>query len=150
MSEANRRLLVVVQAEHRDAVERTSPGSVIQTFGEAADNKVLLRLAHEHGCEAELARAIERILERGELPDPEALAAEVAPPPSTVPKVNVPVPAVALYDALLKDEEGLAAVFHAGDPGPVLQQMRNDGDAEVREIAEESIATWPCRCRCRC
>jgi preprotein translocase subunit SecF len=31
----------------RDAVERTSPGSVIQTFGEAADNKVLIRLAGE-------------------------------------------------------------------------------------------------------
>jgi preprotein translocase subunit SecF len=30
----------------RDAVERTSPGSVIQTFGEAEDNKVLIRLAH--------------------------------------------------------------------------------------------------------
>jgi preprotein translocase subunit SecF len=31
----------------RDAVERTSPGSVIQTFGEAGDNKVLVRLAIE-------------------------------------------------------------------------------------------------------
>jgi preprotein translocase subunit SecF len=34
-------------AKIRDAVERTSPGSVIQTFGEAADNKVLIRLAGE-------------------------------------------------------------------------------------------------------
>jgi preprotein translocase subunit SecF len=31
----------------RDAVEKTAPGSVIQTFGEAEDNKVLLRLAIE-------------------------------------------------------------------------------------------------------
>jgi hypothetical protein len=65
----------------------------------------LLRLAHEHACEAELARAIERILERGELPDPEALAAEVAPPPTTVPEVNVAMPTVALYDALLEGGE---------------------------------------------
>ena len=31
----------------RDAVESTSPGSVIQTFGEPGDNKVLVRLALE-------------------------------------------------------------------------------------------------------
>lgn len=31
----------------RDAVEKTSPGSVIQVFGEPGDNKVLLRLAVE-------------------------------------------------------------------------------------------------------
>jgi hypothetical protein len=65
----------------------------------------LLRLAHEHACEAELARAIERILEHGELPDPEALAAELAPPPTTVPEVNVAMPTAALYDALLEGGE---------------------------------------------
>jgi preprotein translocase subunit SecF len=31
----------------RDALEKTAPGSVIQTFGEARDNKVLIRLALE-------------------------------------------------------------------------------------------------------
>jgi len=31
----------------RDSVEKASPGSVIQTFGEAEDNKVLIRLALE-------------------------------------------------------------------------------------------------------
>lgn len=65
----------------------------------------LLQLAHDHACEAELARAIERVLDRGELPDPEALAAEVAPPPATVPEVTVALPAVALYDGLLEGGE---------------------------------------------
>ncbi|TVQ36352.1 MAG: hypothetical protein EA356_05850 [Geminicoccaceae bacterium] len=65
----------------------------------------LLRLAHEHACEAALAQALERVLDRGELPDPEALAAEIAPPPDTVPDVTVTMPTVAVYDGLLEGGE---------------------------------------------
>jgi len=65
----------------------------------------LLHLAHDQACEAELARAIERVLDRGELPDPEALAAEVAPPPESVPEVTVAMPTVAVYDGLLEGGE---------------------------------------------
>ena len=65
----------------------------------------LLHLAHDQACEAELARAIERVLDRGELPDPQALAAEVAPPPESVPEVTVAMPTVAVYDGLLEGGE---------------------------------------------
>jgi hypothetical protein len=65
----------------------------------------LLHLAHDQACEAELARAIERVLDRGELPDPDALAAEVAPAPDTVPEVAVTLPTVAVYDGLLEGGE---------------------------------------------
>jgi hypothetical protein len=62
----------------------------------------LLALAHDHGCEAELAAALEAGLEAGRLPTLDELATRfardaLAPPPA----VSVRLPAVAAYDALL-------------------------------------------------
>ena len=60
----------------------------------------LLALAHERGCEAELAAALEECLDAGVLPDLAALAARFAPVIAAVPDVIVTLPAVASYDAL--------------------------------------------------
>jgi len=65
----------------------------------------LLRLAHERACEAELAKALERVLDRGELPDPKALANELAPASAAMPEVTVVMPTVALYDGLRDNGE---------------------------------------------
>jgi plasmid stability protein len=62
----------------------------------------LLALAHDRGCEAELAAALEAGLDAGCLPTLDELATRfsrdaLAPPPA----VSVHLPAVAAYDALL-------------------------------------------------
>jgi hypothetical protein len=61
----------------------------------------LLALAHERGCEAELAAAIDVALEAGHPPDLPALRRRFAPPATAMPEVRVALPAVASYDALL-------------------------------------------------
>jgi hypothetical protein len=61
----------------------------------------LLALAHDQGCEAELAAALAEQLDQGGLPDLAALCARFAPPPQAVPEVRVALPAIASYDALL-------------------------------------------------
>ena len=65
------------------------------------DTVSLLALAHERNCEAALARHLERALEAGTLPDPEALAALVAPAATTMPTVRVELGSLADYDVLL-------------------------------------------------
>jgi hypothetical protein len=61
----------------------------------------LLALAHDGGCEAELAAALAEQLDQGGLPDLAALRARFAPPSPALPEVRVVLPAVASYDALL-------------------------------------------------
>jgi hypothetical protein len=60
----------------------------------------LLLLAHEGTCEAELAIALEEVLDAGVLPDPLALAERFAPLIGPVPEVVVTLPALETYDAL--------------------------------------------------
>src|SRR5471032_484977 len=67
----------------------------------------LLELAGNYGVEAELAQQLEGLLERGELPDLEALFAQFAPRQAECPIVLVEMPDASIYDALL-DEEVLA------------------------------------------
>lgn len=62
----------------------------------------LLALAHDRGCEAALAERLAAQLERGELPDPEALRARFAPDPQTLPQIAVPLGSLSAYDALLE------------------------------------------------
>jgi hypothetical protein len=61
----------------------------------------LLALAHDRACEAELALALEAILDAGEVPDLAALQQRFMPVSRAVPDVTVTMPAAIAYDALL-------------------------------------------------
>lgn len=61
----------------------------------------LLELAAGQACEGELGAALEASLEAGEPPDLEALRARFLPRPSAPPPIDVPLPSIAAYDALL-------------------------------------------------
>ena len=60
----------------------------------------LLALAHERACEAELAVALDEILDAGALPDPVALEDRFAPVAAAAPEVIVTLPSLETYDAL--------------------------------------------------
>ena len=59
----------------------------------------LLALAHDRGCEAELATALAEQLEDGGLPDLAALRARFAPIATTRADIVVTLPPIASYDA---------------------------------------------------
>jgi len=61
----------------------------------------LLALAHDRGCEAELAGLLATDLDAGRLPDPAALRAHFAPDPARVPHVTVRLVPLDSYDALV-------------------------------------------------
>ena len=61
----------------------------------------LLALAHEAGCEADLAAELDRCLDVGDLPDLPALQGQFGPTVAEVPTVTVALPAAAAYDTLL-------------------------------------------------
>ena len=61
----------------------------------------LLALAHDQGCEADLAAALETMLDAGDLPDLAALRARFTPAPAAPPGVSIALPTAATYDALL-------------------------------------------------
>jgi hypothetical protein len=65
----------------------------------------LLALAHERGCEADLAEVLAGQLADGGMPDLAALCARFAPQtaPQPTPEVVVTLPPIASYDALLSD-----------------------------------------------
>lgn len=61
----------------------------------------LLALAHDRGCEAELARELDRLIRSGDLPDLGVLRRRFAPDPASLPSVSVtPVP-LDSYEALV-------------------------------------------------
>ncbi len=60
----------------------------------------ILALAHERGCEAELALALQADLDRGVLPDLAALVERFRPKDAAVPNVVVTLPALAIYDQI--------------------------------------------------
>jgi hypothetical protein len=64
----------------------------------------LLALAHESGCEAELAQAIEAGLEAGQIPDLAVLRAQFAPSLGEVPVIEVKLLTLGAYDELLSSE----------------------------------------------
>jgi hypothetical protein len=60
----------------------------------------LLALAHDRGCEAELANLIDSDLDAGRLPDLTILRERFAPNPATVPTINVTSVPLNVYDEL--------------------------------------------------
>ncbi len=61
----------------------------------------LLALAHERGCEAELADQLAADLDAGRLPDLNRLRAHFAPDPAHVPNVVVHLAPLAIYECLI-------------------------------------------------
>src|SRR5207237_1293520 len=61
----------------------------------------LLALAHERGCEADLADHLAADLEAGRLPDLAGLRAHFAPDPNRVPHVVVHLASLAAYECLV-------------------------------------------------
>jgi hypothetical protein len=61
----------------------------------------LLALAHERGCEAELAALLEADLAACQLPDLTALRARFAPDPDALPEIVVHLTPLIAYEALL-------------------------------------------------
>ena len=69
----------------------------------------LLALAHDRGCEAELAQVLGAELVANRLPDMAALRARFSPDPTALPEVVVHLTPLAAYEALLDGDVGEAA-----------------------------------------
>ena len=69
----------------------------------------LLALAHERGCEADLATVLAADLVAGQLPDMAALRERFAPDPAALPEVVVHLTPLIAYEALLGNDVGEAA-----------------------------------------
>lgn len=65
----------------------------------------LLALAHDRGCEAELAAEIGRVLQDGGLPDLSILCARFSPDPEQLPVITVTSPRLSSYEALIRAPE---------------------------------------------
>ncbi|GEK69356.1 IS21 family transposase [Paracoccus denitrificans] len=65
----------------------------------------LLALAHDRGCEAELAAEIGRVLQDGGLPDLSILRARFSPDPEQLPVITVTSPRLSSYEALIRAPE---------------------------------------------
>jgi hypothetical protein len=61
----------------------------------------LLALAHERGCERELAERLADTLDDGELPNMAALRTLFSPDPGMLPSVSVQLASLSGYDALV-------------------------------------------------
>jgi hypothetical protein len=61
----------------------------------------LLELAAGQACEAELGAVLTALLDTRELPDLDELRAQFQPRLATPPTIEVPLPAIAAYDALI-------------------------------------------------
>jgi hypothetical protein len=69
----------------------------------------LLALAHDRGCEAELATLLAADLAAGQLPDIVALRERFAPDPAALPEIVVQLTPLIAYEALLGNDMGEAA-----------------------------------------
>jgi hypothetical protein len=78
--------------------------AMLEQTGEKAACRMavdLLALAHDRGCEAELAAQLEEDLRQRRLPDIQALHMLFAPPPDTLPGINVQLADLSSYDRLV-------------------------------------------------
>jgi hypothetical protein len=69
----------------------------------------LLSLAHERGCEADLAAALSEHLDAGQAPELNALRARFTPDPARLPQVRVTLTPLSAYEDLLGHNQGEAA-----------------------------------------
>ena len=95
----------------REAYRRTFE-FLLERHGERIACKTvveLLSLAHDRGCEGELAGALSESLEAGEAPNLKGLAARFAPDPQRLPQVCVQLMPLSAYEALLGEASGEAA-----------------------------------------
>jgi hypothetical protein len=69
----------------------------------------LLSLAHERGCEAELAQLLDKHLAERRLPDLAELRQRFMPDPTRLPEVCVRLASLSDYEALLNAGEELQA-----------------------------------------
>ena len=75
----------------------------------------LLALAHERGCEAELATPLAADLAASQLPDIAALRARFAPDPASFPMFVVELTPLVAYEALLDAEPTVTWALQRGD-----------------------------------
>ena len=61
----------------------------------------ILALAHDRGCEAELATLVTEHIDAGALPDMAVLSARFAPDPAALPDISVPIAPLGDDNALL-------------------------------------------------
>jgi len=95
----------------RDAYRRTFD-RLLETIAEKPACQLmvnLLALAHERGCEAELATILAADLAAGRLPDMAALRERFAPDPAALPEIVVQLTPLVAYEALLGSDMGEAA-----------------------------------------
>lgn len=69
----------------------------------------LLALAHDRGCEAELAAELEHTLQKGELPQLAALRLRFSPDPARLPVITVTPVQLGSYEALINNAHALEA-----------------------------------------
>lgn len=75
---------------------------LVQSTREAARTMVgLLALAHDQGVEADLAAALDALLDGGELPDLADLRSRFTPATASAPRVHIEMPHASSYDPLL-------------------------------------------------
>jgi len=96
----------------RDAYRRTFGVLLAELGDRAACRRMveLLSLAHDRGCEAELAAELEALLDAGELPDVAALRQRFGPDPAALPHIHVPLGSLSDYEALLECSVAAAGV----------------------------------------
>ena len=75
---------------------------LVQSTREAARTMVgLLALAHDQGVEADLAAALDALLDAGELPDLACLRTRFTPATLSAPAIRIEMPRASIYDPLL-------------------------------------------------
>jgi transposase InsO family protein len=86
----------------RDAYRRLYDAAMEALPERAACKLVVgaLAIAHERGCEADLAALIDASLDAGELPDLATIQARFRPDPGALPQVTVTMAPLSAYDAL--------------------------------------------------
>jgi hypothetical protein len=92
----------------RDAYRRTFD-RLLEKLPEKSACRImvdLLALAHDRGCEAELASILTEDLAANQLPDMAALRERFAPDPAALPEVVVHLTPLSSYEELLGDDEG--------------------------------------------
>ena len=87
----------------RDAYRRTFDALLLRLPERQACRVMtdLLALAHERGCESELADKLSTALETGQLPDMAALRAHFAPDSAALPNVEIHLAPLNVYEALI-------------------------------------------------